>query len=115
MKVYTVSVICLANLVRSPIAAFCLNREIKKHAMGNHVQVVSRGIYGLNGTQRPGYSHPKYYQEAWKVLRPILEKYKIDLGGHHSRLVTGTHLAEAALILPVHSINQNIFNDGTFT
>ena len=103
MKKYIVSVICLGNMARSPIAAYCLNREIAKHKMNNNVIVLSRGITGLANTNPNKYTHPKYYVEVWKHLEPLLKRYKINLDGHHSRVVTETHLNKAVLVLPVHS------------
>lgn len=103
MKEYVVSVICLGNMVRSPIAAHCLNKEIAKHKMSSRVIVLSRGISGLANTAPPRYANPMYYTEGWKHLGPLLEEYCIDLSAHCSRVVTESHLNRATLILPVHS------------
>lgn len=77
--------ICRGNIVRSPIAATIINKELAKRKLTNKYVAISRGIQGTTIDPKPvKFPNITFYKELYSEIKPVLKKLKIDLTKHKS-------------------------------
>lgn len=87
-------IVCTANICRSPMAMVLLERKLQEQGVPGIWQVTSAGTWGRDGF--PASKHGANLMQAWGM----------DLGGHSSRIIDKTIIAEADLVLVMEKGHQ---------
>jgi len=99
MSKHIILTVCSGNMFRSPIAAFLLNRALANEGTSDLIEVTSRGIQGLAGTEPPKGRNLRDYPREWENARAALERYGINIDSHRSQVVTEDILVQVSLVL----------------
>jgi len=79
--------VCTGNLCRSPMAAGFLCQRLARDGLGGRHQVVSRGVWAIDG------------QPASRYAIQVMAERAIDIADHVAQTISAEDLAEADLVL----------------
>jgi protein-tyrosine-phosphatase len=91
--------ICNGNIERSVVAAECLKNTLRKKRMGSKFLVDSYGLQGTKGTALPKHKNLSEYKKEWKIAKPILEKFNINIKSHNFQQVTPDIIEKASVVV----------------
>ena len=91
--------VCRGNIVRSPVAAAFIEKEIVNNSLTDQYEVISRGVQGTSVDPQP-VKHPNitFYGDLYKDAQPTLQKYGIDMISHRSQSITSDKASEATIM-----------------
>jgi protein-tyrosine-phosphatase len=96
-----VVMVCEGNVFRSVVAEQSLRAALKRRHLDQEIEVASRGIAGMPGTQPPRGENILAYTKEWPLIRPAVENLGIDLTSHVSRPLDEAIMARASLVLAI--------------
>jgi protein-tyrosine-phosphatase len=103
--------VCNGNIERSVVAAECFRSILIENKISSKFLIDSYGIQGTKGTVLPKHNNLSKYAKEWKVVKPILEKLKINISDHRFKKITLRVVKKASVIIAmdkkVYSKNKN--------
>jgi len=92
-------ILCWGNIMRSPTAKFILDREISNLGLDQEYVCESRGIQGSGSIPSPKFSSFNQYKEEFKLAKPVMDRYRIDISHHTAKPIDHETIYQADLIL----------------
>lgn len=104
----SVLIVCWGNIFRSPVVETMLNRKMSELGFSNIVFCISRGIQGQGGIPAPKFNTFPDYTEEYKLAKPVMDRYGINIDSHVAKPVDAQTAKNADLII---ALGKKVLSD----
>jgi protein-tyrosine-phosphatase len=91
--------VCNGNIYRSVVAAQCLRNIFKNQEVDSKFEVDSYGLQGTKGTKPPERKRLSDYPKEWRVAKPILRQFDIDISKHRFQKISAGVMRKASVVI----------------
>lgn len=91
--------VCSGNIHRSVIAQLCLGRELVNIRKETELEILSRGIQGMMGTEAPKYFNLRSYKMEYRHTEPCLSEIGIKIPLNQQAIPIDKAIVEQASLI----------------